>query len=206
LGIKADDLIDRLEEKAWVEVEKRNPEFTETQKTSIAHQIACGALRYFMLKYARNSLIVFDFDEALNFEGETGPYLQYTLVRLNSIFRKLKKREGFGEKDIQNLLSSAEIPLEVLSDEEAAHFWDLIIYASQFEEEILHSIHSLEFSHLAKFSFNLCQKFNTYYHLYSILGAENSEIKKIRILTIYYVKEVLGKAFSLLGIPLPERM
>lgn len=206
LGIKADDLLDRLEEKALAEVEKRNPEFTESQKTSIAHQIASGALRYFMLKYARNSLIVFDFDEALNFEGETGPYLQYTLVRLNSIFRKLKEREGFGEKDIQNLVSSAEIPLEVLSDEEVAHFWDLIVYASQFEEEVLHSIHSLEFSHLAKFSFNLCQKFNAYYHLYSILGAENSEIKKIRILTIYYVKEVLGKAFSLLGIPLPERM
>jgi len=206
LGIKADDLLDQLEEKALAEVEKRNPEFTKSQKSSIAHQIARGALRYFMLKYARNSLIVFDFDEALNFEGETGPYLQYTLVRLNSIFRKLKEREGFGEKDIQNLVSSAEIPLEVLSDEEVAHFWDLIVYASQFEEEVLHSIHSLEFSHLAKFSFNLCQKFNAYYHLYSILGAEDSEVKKIRILTIYYIKEVLGKAFSLLGIPLPERM
>jgi len=206
LGIKADDLLDRLEEKASAEVEKRNPEFTESQKTSIAHQIAGGALRYFMLKYARNSLIVFDFDEALNFEGETGPYLQYTLVRLNSIFHKLKEREDFGEKDIQNLVSSAEIPLKTLSDEEVAHFWDLILYASQFEEEVLHSIHSLEFSHLAKFTFNLCQKFNAYYHLYSILGAENSEVKKIRILTIYYIKKVLGKAFSLLGVPLPERM
>lgn len=206
LGIKADDLLDRLEEKALAEVEKRNPEFTESQKTSIAHQIAGGALRYFMLKYARNSLIVFDFDEALNFEGETGPYLQYTLVRLNSIFRKLKEREDFGEKDIQNLVSSPEIPLKTLSDEEVTHFWDLILYASQFEEEVLHSIHSLEFSHLAKFTFNLCQKFNAYYHLYSILGAENNEVKNMRILTIYYIKKVLGKAFSLLGIPLPERM
>jgi arginyl-tRNA synthetase len=206
LGIKADDLLDRLEEKALAEVEKRNPEFTESQKTSIAHQIAGGALRYFMLKYARNSLIVFDFDEVLNFEGETGPYLQYTLVRINSIFRKLKERESFGENDVQNLISSVEIPLKILSDEELAHFWDLIRYASQFDEEVLHSIHSLEFSHLAKFAFNLCQKFNAYYHLYSILGAENVEVKKMRILTIYYIKEVLGKAFSLLGISLPERM
>jgi len=206
LGIKADDLLDRLEEKALIEVEKRNPEFTESQKSSISQQIACGALRYFMIKYARNSIIVFDFDEALNFEGETGPYLQYTLVRINSIFRKLKERESFGENDIQNLVSAAEIPLKILSDEEVAHFWDVVLYASQLEEEVLHSIYSLEFSHLAKFTFNLCQKFNAYYHLYSILGAENSEIKKIRILTIYYIKDVLEKAFSLLGIPLPERM
>jgi len=206
LGIKADDLLDRLEKKALVEVEKRNPELSESQKSSIAHQIGCGALRYFMLRYARNSLIVFDFDEALNFEGETGPYLQYTLVRLNSIFRKLKEREGFEEKDVQKLVSAADIPLEILSDKETAHFWDLVLYASQFEEEVLHSIHSLEFSHLAKFSFNLCQKFNAYYHLYSILAAENNELKKIRVLTIYYVKEILGNAYSLLGIPLPERM
>jgi len=206
LGIKADDLLDRLEEKALTEVEKRNPEFSQSQKTSIARHLSCGALRYFMLKYARNSLIVFDFDEALNFEGETGPYLQYTLVRLNSIFRKLKERESFGEQDVQNLISSVEIPLEILSGGELAHFWDLVLCASQFEEEVLHSIHSLEFSHLAKFAFNLCQKFNAYYHLYSILAAENSEIKQIRILTIYYIKKVLGKAFSLLGIPLPERM
>jgi len=206
LGIKADDLLDRLEEKAWAEVEKRNPHLSRTQKISIAHQIATGALRYFMLKYARNSLIVFDFDEALNFEGETGPYLQYTSVRLNSIFHKLKEREGFEEKDIQTLLSSSKIPIKVLSEEELAHFWDLVLYASQFEEEVLHSIRSLEFSHLAKFSFNLCQKLNAYYHLYSILGAKNSEIKKIRILTIYYIKEVLRKALYLLGIPIPERM
>jgi len=206
LGIKADDLLNKLEEKALSEVEKRNPQLSKTQKNSIAHQIACGALRYFMLKYARNSLIVFDFDEALNFEGETGPYLQYTLVRLNSIFRKLKEKEGFEEKNIRSFFSSSEIPLEILSEEELARFWELIFCASQFEEEILHSICSLEFSHLAKFSFNLCQKFNAYYHLYSILAEENKEIKRIRILTIYYIKEVLQKVFSLLGIPIPERM
>jgi len=206
LGIKADDLLDRLEEKAWDEVEKRNPELSEGQKSSIARQISCGALRYFMLKFARNSLIVFDFDEALNFEGETGPYLQYTLVRLNSIFRKLKERDGFDQEDIQKLVSTADFSLEILSDKERADFWELVLYASQFEEEVLHSIHSLEFSHLAKFSFNLCQKFNAYYHQYSILGAENSKVKKIRILTISYIKEILGKAYSLLGIPLPEKM
>jgi len=206
LGVKADDLLDRLEEKALLEVEKRNPELPPDIKNSIAKQIGCGALRYFMLKYARNSLIIFDFEEALNFEGETGPYLQYSLVRLKSIFRKLEERQGFGEKEMHKLLSKTQIPLEILSEQEISDFWDLVVYASQFEEEILHSVSSLEFSHLAKFTFNLCQKINSYYHLYSILAEENREIKQIRILAIFYVKEILKKAFSLLGIPLPERM
>ena len=206
LAIKADDLQDSLEEKALTEVDKRNPDFSSSQKARIANDIACGALRYFMLKFARNSLIVFDFEDALNFEGETGPYLQYTLVRLNSIFRKLKEREGFKEEDIQPLISSGKIPLDLLSEAELTDFWELVLYASQFEEEILHSIFSLEFSHLAKFSFNLCQKFNAYYHIYPILAEKNREVKNLRILTIYYIREVLGRALSLMGIPQPERM
>jgi len=206
LGVKADDLLDRLEEKALGEVDKRNPQLPQDLKAAIARQISCGALRYFMLKYARNSLIIFDFDEALNFEGETGPYLQYTLVRLHSIFRKLEEREGMTAKDVQGLTLDNEIPLEVLPEAERADFWDLIFYASQLEEEVLHSIQSLEFSHLAKFTFNLCQKFNAYYHLYPILAEEDKTIKNVRILTIYYVKEILKSALSLMGIPLPERM
>lgn len=206
LGVKADDLIDRLEEKALSEVNKRNPELASEQKAEIAHKIACGALRYFMLKFARNSIIVFDFEDALSFEGETGPYLQYTLVRINSIFRNLKEREGFDEKTIFTSISSNEISLDVLSESELVDFWDIVFHASQFEEEIVHSIQSLEFSHLAKFSFNLCQKFNAYYHKYSILSEKNIGIKNIRILTIYYIQEVLKCVFSLMGIPQPERM
>ncbi|MGD2246717.1 MAG: arginine--tRNA ligase, partial [Candidatus Aminicenantes bacterium] len=158
LGVKADDLLDRLEQKALVEVEKRNPEFSPERKAEIAKKIACGALRYFMLKFTRNSLIVFDFEEALSFEGETGPYLQYTLVRINSIFRKLKEREGFEEETIPGLISAQEIPLSPLEGTELADFWELVLYADQMDEEILRSIHSLEFSHLAKFTFNLSQK------------------------------------------------
>jgi arginyl-tRNA synthetase len=206
LGVKADDLLDRLEDKALAEVEKRNPELPADLKKETAHKIAVGALRYFMLKFARNSLIVFDFEEALNFEGETGPYLQYTLVRINSIFRKLKEREGFDEKDLQALLSSGDLPLEVLHEKELSDFWDVVFYATQLEEEVVHSIRSLEFSHLAKYSFNLSQKFNAYYHLYSILAEKNKDVKNIRILTIFTIKEVLQRALSLMGIPQPELM
>lgn len=206
LGVKADDLIDRLEEKALAEVEKRNPDFSADRKTAIARQIACGALRYFMLKFARNSLIIFDFDEALNFEGETGPYLQYTLVRLNSIFRKLQEREGMSEEDVLALAQAGEIPLDAITDKERDDLWVVVLYAARLDEYVLHSVYSLEFSHVAKFAFNLCQKTNAYYHVYSILSEEDKRKKQLRIMTIYYIRETLRKALDLMGIPLPERM
>ena len=214
LGVKADDLLDRLEEKALAEVDKRNPELPAEQKKLTASYIACGALRYFMLKYARNSLIIFDFDDALSFEGETGPYLQYTAVRLNSIFRKMEDREGVSLADIEKRLipekpedaAWPEFPIESLASEEIASFWELTIYAAQLEEEILHSVESLEFSHLAKFAFNLCQKLNAYYHRYPILAEDNQAIKNMRIATIYLAKAVLARALDLMGVPVPERM
>ena len=159
-----------------------------------------------MLKFARNSLIVFDFEEALSFEGETGPYLQYTIVRLNSIFRKLFDRTGLGDADLKKLLEEDPAELNRLSPKEAHDFWDLILYAAGLEESVLHSIYSLEFSHLAKFSFNLCQKTNAYYHLYSILAESDPGLRKIRMQTILYVREILRTALSLMGIPQPERM
>ena len=206
LGVKADDLLDRLEQKAFMEVEKRNQELPLEQRRLIARQIATGALRYFMLKFARNSIIVFDFEEALSFEGETGPYLQYSLVRINSIFRKLKEKENFEEENLISIGSKKSIPLDNLSEQEQEDFWDLVFYASQFEEEIQHSVRSLEFSHLAKFTFNLCQKFNAYYHKYSILAEKDKNTKTLRIWTIQYVREILQRTLSLMGIPQPERM
>jgi arginyl-tRNA synthetase len=206
LGVKADDLLDRLEEKSFAEVDKRNPGLSADQKKRTAAQIACGALRYFMLKYARNSLIIFDFDDALSFEGETGPYLQYSSVRLNSIFRKMEEREGKKAADLEKLRAEAELRLDDLSPDELADLWDVVSYASKFEEEVLHSIQSLEFAHLAKFTFNLCQKFNGYYHKYPVLAEENAHLKSIRILVILYVGEVLARALDLMGVPVPERM
>jgi len=206
LGVKADDLLDRLGQKAFQEVEKRNQDLSLDQRRLIARQIASGALRYFMLKFARNSIIVFDFEEALSFEGETGPYLQYSLVRINSIFRKLKEREDFAEEDFITLSPEQNIPIDTLSEKEQEDFWELVFYASQFEEEIQHSVRSLEFSHLAKFAFNLCQKFNAYYHKYQVLAEKDKNIRSLRICTIQYVRGVLTKVLSLLGIPQPARM
>lgn len=206
LGIKADDLLDRLEEKALSEVSSRNPSFSNEMKTDIAHKIAVGALRYFMLKYAKNSLIIFDFEDALSFEGETGPYLQYTFVRINSIFRKLKEHRGLSKNTLKEVVSSPEIPIKTLSTEEENDFWEIIVYAAQFEETVSLSMATLEFSHLAKFAFNLSQKFNAYYHKYSVLSEDNDDLRRIRILTLYYVRETLTEALRLMGIPRPMRM
>ena len=206
LGVKADDLLDRLEAKARNEIEKRNPDLPEDEKRKIARDIATGALRYFMLKFARNSVIVFDFEEALSFEGETGPYLQYTAVRMSSIFRKLNERHGLTEADIVPPAEGRPILPAGLADKETGDAWDLILTAGALEEEVLRSVAALEFSHLAKFAFLLCQKFNGYYHKYPVLAEENEEIRAFRLLILRTVKVQLHSALGLMGIPPPGRM
>jgi len=206
LGVKADDLLDRLEAKARAEIEKRSPDRPEDERRKTARDIATGALRYFMLKYARNSVIVFDFEEALSFEGETGPYLQYTAVRLASIFRKLKERFGLSEADIVPPAGGAPLIPAGLPDQETADFWDLILTAAGLEEEVHRSVAALEFSHLAKFAFLLCQKFNGYYHKYPVLAEENAEVRAFRLVLLRTVKAQLHAALGLMGIPPPERM
>jgi arginyl-tRNA synthetase len=206
LGVKADDLLDRLEAKAAAEIAKRDPDRPEDERRRTARDIATGALRYFMLKYARNSVIVFDFEEALSFEGETGPYLQYTAVRLASIFRKLKERTGLTEADIVPPAGGAPLIPAGLAAAETADFWDLILTGASLEEEVLRSVAALEFSHLAKFAFLLCQKFNGYYHKYPVLAEENPEIRAFRLLILRTIQEQLHRALGLMGIPPPDRM
>ncbi len=168
LGVKADDLLDRLEAKALAEVGRRHPDLAAGARADIARAIACGALRYFMLKFARNSIIIFDFEEALSFEGETGPYLQYTRRPARAASSaSWRSAKGLGGDDVLRLVETADLSTAGLSEREAADFWDLVTFAAQFEEHVLHSVDSLEFSHLAKFAFILCQKTNAYYHLYS---------------------------------------
>jgi arginyl-tRNA synthetase len=206
LGVKADDLLDRLEAKALDETEKRNPDLPADAKRKIARDIATGALRYFMLRYARNSVIVFDFEEALSFEGETGPYLQYTAVRMASIFRKLKERHGLAESDIRPPAGGRPCRPAGLGEAERADVWDLVLTAASLEEEVLRSVAALEFSHLAKYAFLLCQRFNGYYHKYPVLAEEDPEIRSFRLLVLRTVKEQLHSALGLMGIPPPERM
>jgi arginyl-tRNA synthetase len=210
LGVKVDDLLDLLTAKAAAEVAKRNPEFSEDECQRVAAQIAVAAIRYFMLKYSRGKLIVFDIEEALSFEGETGPYLQYAVVRANNIFRKLQEREGLSEADVLAALdrTPADELLEPAdaSDGGAHALWAVVFEASRLDEIVEQVVRSLEFSGLAKYTFGLAQTFNAFYHQYPILNEERTDRKRWRAAGVSYVRTQLTRALDLMGIDVPSRM
>src|SRR6185436_15321023 len=145
LGVKADDLLDRLTEKAASEVALRNPEFGPEDVRRTAEAIATAAVRYFMVKFSRGKVIAFDIDEALSFEGESGPYLQYATVRANNIFAKLKEREGLDEASIVAAL--ARTPTPSLEGADGDHeLWALVLEAARLDEIVDQVLRSLEFS------------------------------------------------------------
>jgi len=208
LGVKIDDLLDLLIEKASVEVATRNPEFSADECRRVALQIAVGAIRYFMLKFSRGKLIVFDIEEALSFEGETGPYLQYAVVRANNIFQKLKERDGLTETGILAELDSspADEIQEDPEDPDAVSLWALVLDASRLDDIVEQVVRSLEFSVLAKYAFGLAQLFNAFYHRYPILNEERADRKRWRAAGVAYFREQLGRALDLMGIEVPTRM
>jgi arginyl-tRNA synthetase len=197
LGVKIDDLLDLLTAKAAAEVEKRNPGLAPAERAQTASAIAVAAIRYFMLKFSRGKLIVFDMEEALSFEGETGPYLQYAAVRANNIFVKLKEREGLTEADI---IPNGAFP----ADEDG--LWALVLESARLDEIVEQVVRSLEFSSLAKYAFSLAQLFNAFYHRYSILNEEDAARKRWRAAGVAYFRTQLTRALDLMGIAVPTRM
>lgn len=205
LGVKADDLIDAVVAKAEVEVGRRNPEFGAEERRRIAEMIAVAAVRYFMLKFSRGKVIAFDIDEALNFEGETGPYLQYAVVRANNIFLKLSEREGVTESDILGRLAS--LPSDELDgDLRGQDLWALVLEAARLDEIVEQAVRTLEFSVLAKYAFGLAQMFNAFYHRYPILAEAQVPVRCWRAATVSFVRTQLTRALDLMGIHIPPRM
>jgi arginyl-tRNA synthetase len=206
LGVKIDDLLDVLEAKARAEVSRRNPEFSEEECQNVAAQIAVAAIRYFMLKFSRGKLIVFDMEEALSFEGETGPYLQYAVVRANNIFNKLRERDGMSEADVLALLPESA-PDELQSADGDAHdLWALVFEASRLDDIVDQTIRALEFSILAKYAFGLAQLFNAFYHRFPILNEEDVNRRRWRAAGVAYFRAQLTRALDLMGIEVPGRM
>jgi arginyl-tRNA synthetase len=212
LGVKADDLLNRLEESALAEVTTRHPELSGEEKRETAHIIAVGALRYFLLKWTRNSVIAFDFKEALSFEGETGPYCQYAAVRANSIFRKLDA-EALAEAE--RVISAAretgapEGPrnvAQVFEGESGDEIWSLVVLAARFEEAINTSASTAEPAHLAKYTFNLARSFNLFYHRHRIISEEDATRRAVLIKVADIARRQLTEALTTLGIAVPERM
>ncbi len=201
LGVKADDLLDQLYAKAMAEVRARH-ELPEDEGAAIARSIAVGALRYFLLRFARNTVIAFDFKEALSFDGETGPYVQYAVVRGNNIFRKL------AETGPGNPPRAADLALDALRDFFAASddIWELVYLAARLPEVVRQVTTSLELSQLSKYTFSLAQRFNLFYHRYHILSEEEVERKRQLLLVVDLVRRQLERALNLLGADVPRLM
>ncbi len=205
LGVKADDLLDRLCEKALGEVEKRNPEQPATEREDTARTIATAAVRYFLLKYSLSKMIIFDIAEALSFEGETGPYLQYAVVRAKNIFAKLQEREGISEADVlSGLPSLPHAPVTEGDDGDA--MWALALEASRLDEIVEQAVRTLEPATLAKYAFGLAQAFNGFYHRYPILNEPRADLKGWRAAVVAHVRRQLTAALELMGCGVPSRM
>jgi len=203
LGVKADDLINRLEADALAEVKTRHPDLSDSESQATAHAIAVGALRYFLLKFTRNSVIAFDFKEALSFEGETGPYCQYAAVRANSIFRKLNE---VGTRSDGISLTKKDDVANVLSGEVGDEIWSLLVLAARLEEANSQAIASAEPAFLAKYTFNLAKAFNLFYHRHRIIAEEDPVKRAVLISVADYTRRQLTAALERLGITVPERM
>ena len=200
-GVKADDLIDNLIAKAQEEVASRHPEATVEEQRKVATQIAIGALRYFLLKFTRNSVIAFDLQEALSFEGETGPYVQYAAVRARNILRKLEER---GEKvpDFATELTAEAIARQLASED----FWQMLLAASKADAAVERAVTAGEPAHVAKYAFQLAQAFNNFYHLYPILIEEDREKKVFLLWMTDFFRRQLERTAGILGIQIPEYM
>jgi arginyl-tRNA synthetase len=205
LGVKADDLLDRLYEKALGEVEKRNPEQPACEREETARTIATAAVRYFLLKYSLSKMIIFDIGEALSFEGETGPYLQYAVVRAKNILAKLQEREGVSEADVLERLAS--LPAAPVTDgDDADALWALALEASRLDEIVEQAVRTLEPATLAKYTFALAQTFNGFYHRYPILNEPDADLKGWRAAVVAHVRRQLTAALDLMGCGVPSRM
>jgi arginyl-tRNA synthetase len=204
LGVKADDLIDLLEKTATAEVAKRNPELPGDDIAATGREIAVAAVRYFMVKYSRGKVIAFDIDEALSFEGESGPYLQYAAVRANNIFAKLEERMGLGEAVVRDTIRT--LSPDALTGSDGDELWGLVLEAARLDEIVEQVVRSLEFSVLAKYAFGLAQAFNGFYHRAPILNEDRADVRTWRAAAVAYVRTQLSSALDLMGIVVPVRM
>jgi arginyl-tRNA synthetase len=199
IGVKADDLMDQLIAKSREEIATRNRDLSEADLDGLAKQIATAALRFFMVKATTNRVIAFDFDEALSFEGETGPYLQYSLVRAKNIRRRL--REAGLPDDVQ-AEEVAALPPEVFGED----LWDLAVAVAETGELVEKGAESLELSLIARHALGLAQRFNALYHKHPILQEKDEAVRSARLATVQIFRRGLETLAELLGVPIPEKM
>jgi arginyl-tRNA synthetase len=203
-GVKADDLIDRMIAAARTEVDARHPELDEEERAGIAETIGVGALRYFMLRFTRNTVIAFDFRDALSFEGETGPYAQYAAVRAANIFRKGEADEDAVLAELQALDPDVLAPL--LSGDEGTSIWEVWLAASRVSLVLEQAIAAAEPAILAKYAFTLAQSFSNFYHRHRVLTETDSARKTLLFATAAVARREITRVLGWLGISVPAAM
>jgi arginyl-tRNA synthetase len=201
MGVKADDLIDQLIQTALREVESRHAEDAPGIRLRIATEIAIGALRYFLLKFTRNTVIAFDFQEALSFEGDTGPYAQYAAVRARNILKKLTDR-GEAVPDFARELSADGLAEQMQSED----FWQILVTASKADSTIARAVAAGEPAHVARYAFQLAQLFNNFYHQYQVLAEQDTKRRVFLLWMTDYFRTQLETVLGVLGIHVPEYM
>ena len=204
LGVKADDLLDRVTERAGQEVAARHPDLADDERRRIAEIISTAAVRYFMIKFSRGKVIAFDIDEALSFEGETGPYLQYAAVRARKILQKLQDRGGPAAADVfAGLAAAPDAPLASAGGDE---LWGLVLEAARLDEVADQAVRTLELSVLAKYAFGLAQRFNGFYHSSPVVAEPDEAVRLWRAAGVTWFDAQMTRALALMGCEVPDRM
>jgi arginyl-tRNA synthetase len=200
-GVKADDLIDRMIAAARAKVDAKNPELSEEERAEIANAIGVGALRFFMLRFTRNTIIAFDFQDALDFFGETGPYVQYAAVRTAKIFRRA------GVDEAASLAAIAGLDLAaMLEGEEGTSVWEVWLTASRLSLVLEQGIATAEPAIMARYAFVLAQQFNNFYHRHNILKEPDAARKALLLATAAVARRELVRVLGWLGIVVPVAM
>jgi arginyl-tRNA synthetase len=202
VGVKADDLIDALQQKATEAVRdgSKAEGLTDEEIRTLGRQVAVAALRYFMLKFGRNRVIAFDFNEALTFEGDSGPYLQYSTVRVLNIFRKMK------ERGVNPLIDDRSLDKLTLNEGLTDEMWELVRMSADLPASIRRAVDSLELSIITHDLLELAQRFNSFYHKYPILNEKDDAERQRRAVCAEVFRKTMTSALDLLGIPVPDRM
>jgi arginyl-tRNA synthetase len=199
-GVKADDLLDKLEAATLAEVQQRHAGMNAEEQKLTAHAIAVGALRFFLLKFTRNAIIAFDFKDALSFEGETGPYCQYAVVRIRGIRRKGVEAGATSVEVTQESVST------LLAGAEGNSLWELLVAAGSLDYAVEAAIATQEPAFMAKYAFQLAQALNNFYHKHHILSEADEQKRAFLLRLTELVEAQLVQALLLLGIEAPEKM
>jgi len=213
-GVKADDLLDKLMESERREVDERHPDLASIERRQIANAVAVAALRYFLLRFARNTVIAFDFKDALSFEGETGPYVQYAVVRINGIVRKGAERDpGLESPNVidgaTKLLRLQRGEIDVtpfLKSPDGDDLWELVVLAGSLGARVETAIGVQEPAFIARYAFELAQAFNVFYHKHHILSEKDAGRRAFLFLLTSLVRDQLVAALALMGIAAPDKM